>query len=177
MRLQRGTSVFNRMLKGFSAIVLLMVVTAPVGAVEVKIGVVNVPALLKGSPQAEKVQTKLRQEFEPRSKELGAQQSKIKAAEEEFSKNGVLLSEEQRGKKEREIIAQRRDFNHAKEAFEDDFRLRQSEELGGLREQLVKAVDEFGRSQKYDVILAEGVIFASDTVDVTEPILKILKAQ
>jgi len=158
-----------------SAIALLLAVSAMSVQAETKIGYLNAAALLQNSPQAKAVQERLRKDFEPRSKELTSQGEKLKKAGEDFQKNGLLLSEDQRKKKERALISQQREFKNAKDAFEEDFRQRQGEELGSLRGKVMEAVDKFGKKNGYDLIVTDGVVFASKGMDVTEQVLKVLK--
>jgi outer membrane protein len=169
----------GRILKPFQlikpvAVSILLFATMAVQA-ETKIGYLNAAALLQNSPQARSVQERLRKNFEPRSKELTAQAEKLQEAGEEFQKNALLLSEDQRKKKERDLLSQQRGFKNAKEEFEEDFKIRQNEELGSLREKLMEAVDKFGKSNNYDLIVTDGVVFASTGVDVTEQVLEVLK--
>jgi outer membrane protein len=137
-------------------------------AAELKIGYVNAAALLHG--------LRLRGEFAPKRRELEAKQAKIKQMEDELGKNGLMLSEEQRKKRERDIIEARRDIKYTSDQFEDDLRLRQAEEVGKLREQLLTAVESFAKKEGYDLILYEGVIYAAEAVDVTDRVLQVLKA-
>ena len=139
---------------------------------ETKIGYVNPAALLQESPQAEQIQRRLQQEFSGRRDELERQQKRIRDLEADLQKNAMLLSEEQRRKRERDVIETRREFKHTKEKFEDDLRLRQQEELDKLREELLAAVQEFAKQRDYDLILFEGVIYWDQSVDVTPEVLK-----
>lgn len=139
---------------------------------EAKIGYVNPAALLQESPQAEQIQRRLQQEFSGRRDELERQQKRIRDLEADLQKNAMLLSEEQRRKRERDVIETRREFKHTKEKFEDDLRLRQQEELDKLREQLLAAVQAFAKERDYDLILFEGVIYWDKSVDVTPEVLK-----
>jgi outer membrane protein len=86
-----------------------------------------------------------------------------------------MLSEDQRKAKEKEIIDGRRELKHAQDEFQDDLRIRQSEEVGKLREQLLAAVEKFAKANNYDLILYEGVIYASDALNVTDKVLALLK--
>ena len=95
--------------------------------------------------------------------------------EQDLSKNGLMLSEDQRKAKERQIIDGRRELKHAQDEFQDDLRIRQSEEVGKLREQLLGAVEKFAKANAYDLILYEGVIYASDALNVTDQVLALLK--
>ncbi len=173
----------------FGVVLLSAHMTA--AAADAKVGVIDVAALLQGSPQAEKIQAQLRKEFEPRIRELQSQQDRIKSMEEDFSKNAVMLSEEQRKKKERDIIALRQDYKHAAENLQVDLRLREREEQGPLQEKLGNAIDSFGASNSYDLILGAfpvpiddsrtvttlRVIYAADGIDVTDRVLEVLRGQ
>lgn len=178
---------------GLSVVLGMALLAAnPSGAwAQMRIGVIDVASLLQGSPQAEKIQSQLRKEFEPRIRELQSQQDRIKSMEEDFSKNAVLLSEDQRKKKERDIIAMRQDYKHSAENLQVDLRLREREEQGPLQEKLANAIDQFGASGNYDLIFGAfpvpldenrsittlRVIYAADGVDVTDQVLEVLRAQ
>jgi outer membrane protein len=135
---------------------------APALAADLKVGYVNASALLQASPQAEAVQKKLRDEFTPRRQQLETRAKRLEQMD-------------QRKAKEREIIDGRRELKHAQDEFQDDLRIRQSEEVGKLREQLLTAVEKFAKSGGYDLILYEGVIYADDALNVTDQVLALLK--
>lgn len=147
----------------------------PTLAADLKIGYVNASALLQASPQAESVQKKLRDEFTPRRQQLEMRAKRLEQLEQDLSKNSLMLSEDQRKAKEKEIIDGRRELKHAQDEFQDDLRIRQSEEVGKLREQLLAAVERFAKTNNYDLILYEGVIYASDALNVTDKVLALLK--
>jgi outer membrane protein len=147
----------------------------PTLAADLKIGYVNASALLQASPQAESVQKKLRDEFTPRRQQLEMRAKRLEQLEQDLSKNSLMLSEDQRKAKEKEIIDGRRELKHAQDEFQDDLRIRQSEEVGKLREQLLAAVEKFAKTNNYDLILYEGVIYASDALNVTDKVLALLK--
>lgn len=155
---------------------LLLGASLPASA-ELKIGFVNAAALLQGSPQAEAVQKKLRDEFSPRRREIEAKQAKIKQTAEDLQKNGMLLSDEQRAQREREVVEGQRELKYAQDKFEDDLRLRQQDEVGRLRGQLLGAVEAYAKEAGYDLILYEGVIYAKDTINVTGKVLEVLKTK
>ena len=55
--------------------------------------------------------------------------------------------------------------------------MRRNEELGKLQKSLMEEVQSFARSQRYDLIVGEGVLFASDTIDVTSQVLAGLQSR
>lgn len=158
-----------------AAALLLAVAVLPAHA-ELKVGYLNTIALMQNAPQARVVQERMQKEFEPRAKELTAKGEKLQKSLEDFQKNSLLLSEDQRKKKERDLLSQQREFKNDKEAFEEDSRLRQKEELGVLQGQIMAAVDKFGKANGYQLIVTEGVVFASTDMDITEQVLTVLKS-
>ncbi len=163
------------LMRGWVLGLLGSLLLTPALAADLKVGYVNASALLQASPQAEVVQKKLRDEFTPRRQQLESRAKRLEQQEQDLSKNGLMLSEDQRKAKEREIIDGRRELKHAQDEFQDDLRIRQSEEVGKLREQLLGAVEKFAKTNSYDLILYEGVIYASDALNVTDQVLALLK--
>ena len=142
---------------------------------ELKIGYVNATMLIQKSPQASAMQEELRAEFEPRSQDLKVRLQKFEKMKNEFAKNATLLSAEQLKRKERDLISRERDLKHAKEELEDDLRLRRAEVIKGLQSDVLQAMNKFAETNSFNLILYEGVVFASEAVDVTDRILPLLK--
>jgi hypothetical protein len=61
--------------------------------------------------------------------------------------------------------------------YQDDFNARQNEELSKLQKTLVEEVQNYAQGQKFDLVLADGVIFASPVLDITPQVLSGLQAR
>jgi Skp family chaperone for outer membrane proteins len=59
----------------------------------------------------------------------------------------------------------------------DDYNARQNEELSKLQKMLVEEVQTYAQAQKFDLVLAEGVIYTSPTLDITPQILAALQVR
>ena len=134
---------------------------------ELKIGFVNIPAVLEKAPQAEKAKKRLEEKFSPRDKQLVSQQKEIQSLEEKMTRDAAIMSDSQRGNLEREILNKKRDAKRSQQEFSEDFNVSRNEELGKLQRRIVEAIREIAKEQKYDLLLTDGVIYASDVVDVT----------
>lgn len=154
---------------------LLLIGAAP-WAKEVKIGFVNVAQVLQESPQAEEAKKRLEQEFAPRDKRLVAQQKELEKLQEKLNRDAAVMSDSERGKLEREIIAKQRDLKRAQDEFREDFNIRRNEELGKLQREIFEAIKALAQEEKYDLLLTDGVVYASDQVDVTGKVQKLLRA-
>jgi len=143
---------------------------------EIKIGVVNAARLLQESPQAKAVQDALRTEFAPKQRELAAQQAALKAKQEKYEKDAPTMSAEQRTRTEKELRDGNRDYSQKLNDFQEDANTRQNEELSRLQSAIVAEVQSYALSQKYDLVLTEGVVYASSALDVTAAVLAGLQA-
>lgn len=146
-----------------------------VQAENTRIGIVNTANLLKEAPQAEAARKKLESEFAPRDAKIVKLQKAIKALEEKLSKDAAVLSEAARKKQERDIVTRLRDVKRSREEFTEDFNFRRNEEIGKLQKLVSATILALAKEQKYDIILNESVIYASQQVDITANVLKRLR--
>jgi len=158
---------------------LLMVLSLCSGTAlaETKIGFVDTVKLMEAAPQAKSAQSKIESEFAPREKELVALQREIKKLEDKLSRDSAVMSESERTKLERKILSKRRDMKRTQEEFRDDLNIRRNEVLAKLQKDMYQAVVTLAKEQKFDLILSQGVVYSSDKVDITDSVLKKLKAK
>lgn len=143
---------------------------------DLKVGFVNVPKLLEKAPQAEKAKKELEKEFSPRDKKLVAESKEIKAMEEKLGKDSGVMSDAERQKLEKEIINRKREAKRAQDEFREDFNLRRNEELGKLQREVFEAIQSLAKEESFDLLLTDGVVYASEQIDVTEKISRKLQA-
>ena len=166
------------MKRGMMGVALAAVmVAAPAANADLKIGYVDAAKVLDQAPQAEQVTNKLKQEFSGRDKQLQGSRQQLKDLEDKMSRDGAIMSEEERDKLEREILVRKRDLQNAADAFRDDLNLRRNDEMNKLLAVVQQAIVGIGKEQHYDLIMYEGVAYASDAVDITDEVLKKLTAQ
>lgn len=142
---------------------------------EVKVGFVNTVKLMEEAPQAKAAISKMEAEFAPREKELVAMQRDIKAAEDKLSRDSAVLGDAERGKLERDLVSQKRDFKRSQDEFREDLNIRRNEELSKLQRRLYDAIVDLAKAEKYDLIVSEGVVYASTSIDITDAVLARLK--
>ena len=160
----------------FTFILLLMLSTASVvEAADTRIGIVNTAKLLKEAPQAETARKKLESEFAPRDVKIVDLQKSIKVLEDKLSKDAASMSDTARKKQEREIVSKKRDVKRIREEFTEDFNFRRNEEIGKLQKLVSETILSLAKENKYDIILNESVIYASQQVDITANVLKRLR--
>lgn len=143
---------------------------------DLKIGFVNIPAVLEKAPQAEKGKKRLEQEFSPRDKQLVAQQKEIESMAEKTSKDAAVMGKSEQAKLEKDISIKKRNAQRAQQEFSQDFNVRRNEELGKLQSHIVEVIRGIAKDQSFDLLLTDGVIYAGEQIDVTDQVQQKLAA-
>lgn len=151
--------------------VLALLWLAPAAAAELRIGYVNAVRVIEEAPQGVAALRKLEAEFGPRDKALVTLQSRIRALE-EAQLAAAASPESERRSAERELLALRRELKRATQELREDYNARRNEELAALQKIVRKAILDIARQEKYDLILHEGALYASEAVDITDKVLK-----
>jgi outer membrane protein len=166
----------QHLLKAAAGIALVFVFALPAAAQEVKIGVVNVPVLLDRAPQTKAVMDSLQEEFAPRQREFVAKQKELEDLTAKIQKDVAVMGETERRNAEKNLRDLQRDVARLQQEFREDLELRQNEELGNLQRSLLKEVQDYAQAQGYDLIVGDGVLFASAAVNITEEVLRAVEA-
>ena len=157
----------------YLGIILLCSLFATTGmAKELKIGFVNAVKVMEQAPQVSAANSRLEREFEPRQREIANGQRDIKALEDKLNKDGAIMSEAQSRDMSRDIINKKRDLKRQQDEFREDYNIRRSEELDKLQKQIIEVIQAVAKEQSYDLILSDGVVWASDSIDMTDQVLK-----
>ena len=157
--------------------VWVAVFSAPIYAAELKIGVVNAAAVMEQSPQKNKALARLEKEFLSRSKSLESKVKSLRAKQEKLVKDGAIFSAEERKSKERALVSEQRDIKRLQDEYSEDLSIRRNEELRKLEKEIAKTIVDLAKKESYDLIVYQGVIFASDKVDITDKVLQSLKSK
>ena len=156
--------IFNKVL---IASILTVALIGTAQATDIKVGFVNVARILEKAPQAEKAKVALEKEFSPRNKRLLASQKEIKKLDEKLARDAKLMSESEARRLQRDVLEKKRALNRDQEEFREDFNLRRNEELAKLQKMVFEAIKGLSEAEKYDLVLHDGVVFASEAVDIT----------
>jgi outer membrane protein len=154
--------------------VAALLVAAPLAyAQDLKVGVVNSDRLLRDSQPARAAMQKLEAEFSKRDKELQDMGARLKSSAERFEKDGPVMSETDRVRRQRELAEADREFQRKQREFREDFNQRRNEELQGLLERTNRIIRQIAEQEKFDLIVQEAVYF-NPRIDMTERVLRTL---
>jgi len=166
----------NAFTRTFGALLLAALVMAPVtAAAENRIGVVKLNRLFDEAPQALALQRSLTEEFAPRERELRAKQEELVAIQDRLQQSDDFMSDEERRRLEQQFRDGQRDLQRTQNEFIEDVNLRRNERLGELQRLFIAEIQAYGEAQGFDLVLVEGFIHASDSLDITQQVLQVLQ--
>ena len=152
-----------------------VVAAAPAGGL--RIAVVNYGVLLQESPQAKAAVESLRAEFAPKQRTLQTEATQLKTKEDTLKKNEATMTQDQRDQAQLDLRERYQDLARKQSEIQDDVNTRRNELMSQLQKTLVQVVQTYAKQQRYDLVLADGVIYADSGLDITPAILSVLKTQ
>jgi outer membrane protein len=164
-------------MKRFLPILLLlfMVVATPATAQQLRIGYVDMKQVLDNAPQVLAGREKLDLEFRPRNETIEFQDRQVQTMDDRLQMGN--LSEDARIRLDRELREMRRNVNRQREDLRDELSFRRTEEVQKLEDQINQAVEEIARNNGYDLILSSPVVYADQSLDITQLILDQLRLE
>ena len=171
--------MYMKTLKFIGLLISLTMIEASIYADELKIGAVNITAVLEQSPQKDKALLRLEKEFLSRNKSLEEKHENLRVAQEEVAKDGSILGSDELKAKERRILIDKRDLKRLQNEYSEDLSMSRNEELRKLEENIANTIVQLAKDESYDLVFYQGFIYISDRADITAKVLKILheKAQ
>ena len=157
---------------GLPAVVLACAAAGSAGAADIKVGFVDVSRVLDESPQAEEARQRIQAEFAPIDQEILGLQRELRDLEEELVRDGAVMASSERLRLEREVLSRKRELRRNQEEFREDLNLRRNQELQKLQRQVVLAIQAMAKSEGYDLVISDGVLFVSERVDMTGTVLE-----
>jgi outer membrane protein len=165
-------SFMNKQLgKVVVGVALVFAFAIPASAQNTKIGVVSLQAVVERAPQTKEVMDALRLEFAPREREIVAKQKEIEDLQAKVQKDLAVMGETERRNAEKNLRDLGREFERMRSEYQEDSNLRQNEEFGVLQRSVLKDVQDYAEAQGFDLIVGDGVLYVSSSVNITEDVL------
>lgn len=166
--------------------ILAFILTAVMGmaslatAQDLKIGFVQVERLMQNFPEHDDASRTYESELQSWQTQLNEYEQQIGTLQEEFEQRAMLFSPEKKREKQEEILSKRQE---AVKFYQDVFaeggkaEQRQTELWKPIYAKINRAIEILGERETYAMIFnAQGLLYARDSLDVTEQVLEILKA-
>ena len=168
--------MMSKLLQTVALAAAMVVATSAVQAQELKIGYVNSERVLREANLAKTAQAKLEAEFGKREKDLRDLETKLRGAAEKLEKDAPTLSENERNRRQRDIVEQERDLQRKRREWQEDLTQRKNEELSAVVEKANRVIKQIFDAEKYDLILQDAIHFSA-RVDITKKVIDALNGQ
>lgn len=159
------------------SVLIVVLVSAPAAAQDLKIGVVNLSQLVSQSPQAQRARSSMEEQFAERKETLQNKREQLQEDVQRLKRDGSVMSEEARQELEESIRDQQRQLKLEQSEYNDDVKSAEQKELQALREEIRNVIQQYADDHNYDLIVGQGVLYATDQINVTGRVLQRLKAR
>ena len=159
-----------------TSFLLLLLLSSSLSAAG-KTAFISTKALLDRSPQAIEANKVLRAQFGDRESSLRALAESIQTMEKNYQNDSAIMSDEQKKKAEDKIVQDKRKFQFEQQSLKEDLQAKQRELLQKVQIEIRTVIQSYGKANGFDFIFTDAsVAYASDSVNVTEDILKELES-
>ena len=155
------------------ALALALIAPAAYGA-DYKLGFVNTERLFREAAPAKRAQQKLEKEFSTRDAEMQKLSKQVRDLQTSLDRDGPTMGDAERRNKERDLANQMRDLQRMQREYREDLNLRRNEELASVQERANKVIQQIAEAEKFDLIIQDPVVYASQRIDITDKVIKAL---
>lgn len=146
-------------------------------ASNLKVGFVSVEKLLTQAPQVEAVNTAMMERFGGKKQELQDLEKEIKTMQENYKRNELVMTEDKLKELRDKVIAKVQGFKQKEAVLNQEVKVMRSKELAALQKSVREIINNIAKKDNYDLILSEGVVFATDKLDITDVVLEKMKKE
>ncbi len=140
-----------------------------------KIGVVSLEKVLTEAPQVKAVNESMLERFGGRKTELEELEKEINGLQENYKRNELVMTEDKLNELKNKIIAKVQEFKQKEATLAQEVNTVRNQELAVLQQSVRSIIDDIAKTEKYDIILSEGVIYTSDSYNITGKVLERMK--
>ena len=155
---------------------LALSIGAPAQA-QIKVGVLDFGRLLEESPQGKVLLESLGNEAAAKRRDLQGAATSLQAKRDKLNKDRATMSPDQISRAEKELRDGERDLARRQAEAQDELNDRRNEETGKLQRDLLNEVRAYAKAQNFDLVLTDGVIYATQAIDITPGLLQVLQSR
>jgi len=143
-----------------------------------KIGVVDYQKVLETSAAGKAIQNALKTENEKMAADLQRKGGEIEAIQKRLERESMVMSKEMREEKEREQRIKINDFKTLQKKYRSELQKLQVQLMQQLQDDITDITQGIGKKEGYLLIMDKrGVIYAPNSVDLTDKLIQQLNAQ
>lgn len=159
----------------------LLLFTAPLPAMaqaqsDPRLAFVDVGYLVDNSPQAQAASEQLQEKFGPAQEQLKQKQQQFEELRQQLEKDSLVMAEGDREEHQQRLQQLGREVQRGEKSFRDALNDQRNQALQGVREDVLTAVESIAEEEGYDLVVGQGTVYASDSVDITSRVLERMEA-
>jgi len=161
----------------FSVLILAGLLVMPLTGHAGKIGFVNVTKLFNEYAKVKGIDKMIESKFNGPKQEIEALITDIKSLEKEIKTNELLMTESKIMASRTKLKDMVAEYREKGAKLEKELQIVRNEEMTAFRKIVFEVTQKFAAEKQYDLIVNEGVMFAADSINITEAILEnVIKA-
>lgn len=163
----------------FAIATLALAVALPAAAQNSgKIGVINLQMAITGTKDGQKAGNEMQARFNPRKVEFEQRQSDIGKLQEQLSRGGTTLSEEERARLTRDIDQKTKALNRDTEDARTELDQAEQKIMNELGGGIMAVIDKYAKDNGYVLVLdisspQTPVVYRSDSIEITKDIIEL----
>src|SRR6204780_725960 len=143
-----------------------------------KIGVIDVQVAITSTAEGKQAAAELQSQFAPRQTELTNMQKQMEDIQTRLRTGQTTLSDDEKARLQREGEQLQRTFQRRSQDAQDDFNEAQREIVDRIGRRMIDVLSKYARDNAFTVVLDRSgqtspVIFAANSVDVTQDIIRL----
>ena len=157
-----------------TACLLLTLTTVARSADAQKIGIVEMDRIVRTSEPGQAALDKLKDQFKDMKESMDKQRAEIEKMREDMEKQSLVLSQEAKMDKQTQFQRKVRDFQDTAQNYQRKMKLEEEKLSKPVLELIIKTIQDYGKKKGFDLLMdgrGAGVVFISDTANVTEQVL------
>lgn len=163
------------MLKKVLVAAALVFSMGSLSAAELKIGVVDVQAVLSKAPQVKTINEKVQKQVKDKVDELTALQKSGKDLQDKAKRDEMTMTAAQKRDIKRQLQAIDADFKLKQSFLQEDINIANKQEQAKIMRKIQQAISKVAADEKFDLILnADIAISASPSLDISDKVLAII---
>lgn len=141
---------------------------------KILVGQVNVQKVLVSIKQGQKVKKELEDSFNEKKKILQDEEAKIRKAQEEFQKKGLVMNDQAKAKKQEELQKMFYSFQQQQMKFNQEIQKQEADSKKPILDRLKPIIDSVSESNKVDLtveVSTTPVLYAQNSKDLTSEVI------
>lgn len=157
----------------FSTLVFMTMMCAA-NAAEMKVGLVDIQAVLQKSQTVAKMRSSLQNQFAPQEKAFAAKQKTLQNDVATYKRDNAIMKDSDRSALEKKISMEQQALNKDQAAFQNQVSAAQNKDMQIIMNKVQQAVANIAKKRGLNMVVAKATTLYADgsVVDITDAVLK-----